>query len=177
MAWSPSYRMESHGARGGPEWRNLSGQNRVKTELCKSLVIVSPWFTCPRKRVSYQAIISCGSSCTTSAECKTIRIAVSPVMDMPGDFTQGVDFIKMLEWFGRFGVDVFWLMAGKWTGCPLVVSKKIDYLCINLLNCALQSTCYIYCQYCFLQNSHKAILIKPCMNIICIHFPTTCWVL
>ena len=44
---------------------------------------------------------------------KTIRIAVSPVMDMPGDFTQGVDFIKMWEWFGRFGVGVFWLMVGK----------------------------------------------------------------
>ena len=25
---------------------------------------------------------------------KTIRIAVYPVMDMPGDFTQGVDFLK-----------------------------------------------------------------------------------
>ena len=44
---------------------------------------------------------------------KTIRIAVSPVMDMPGDFTQGVDFIKMLEWFERVGIDVFWSMVGK----------------------------------------------------------------
>ena len=51
--------------------------------------------------------MSCGSSCTTSAECKTIRIAVSPVMDMPGDFTQGVDLSKLvgLGWFR-----VVWLM-------------------------------------------------------------------
>ena len=39
---------------------------------------------------------------------------------------------------------------------------------------SLQSTYCIYCQYCFLQNSHKAILVKPCMNTICILFPTTC---
>ena len=49
---------------------------------------------------------------------KTIRIAVSPVMDMPGDFTQGVDFIK--------NVGMVWLDLSSWFGWNgwEVVSKK-----------------------------------------------------
>lgn len=48
-----------------------------------------------------EKFVSCGSSCTTFVECKTIRIVGSPVMDMPSDFTQGVELLSiMLEWVG-----------------------------------------------------------------------------
>ena len=61
---------------------------------------------------------------------KTIRIAVSPVMDMPGDFTQGVDFLK--------NVGMVWLDLSGWFGWNgwEVVSKKLVYLCIILLTSA-----------------------------------------
>ena len=68
------------GARGGnyrlggypTRRRNLSEWDRVEMDHCKSLVVII---------FNVRIITSCGYSCATSAECKTIRIAASSVMD------------------------------------------------------------------------------------------------
>lgn len=51
---------------------------------------------------------------------------------------------------------VGWEVNWVFTSCL----KELDYLCINILNCALQSIYCIYCQYRFSQIKHKAILVQ-----------------
>ena len=124
-------------------------------------------------------VVSCGSSCTTSAECKTIRIAVSSVMDNVWWFHTRGSFLKKVVVIGSE-----W--SEKWTGCSRVVwevnrvftscFKELIYLCVTRLTCALQFTYCNSSKCCFLQINHKAFLVKPYLNTICIHFSMTCWV-
>ena len=49
---------------------------------------------------------------------------------------------------------------GSEQGYSLFVLKNWFTYVFNLLNCAFQSIYCIYCEYCFLQNSHKATLVQ-----------------
>ena len=49
-----------------------------------------------------------------SAEFKSIQIAVSSVMDIPGDITQGADFLKLLYWFDPSGLVVITVITVVW---------------------------------------------------------------
>ena len=80
-------------------------------------------------------------------------------------------------WNGLDGLSSWiWLMVGKWTGCSLVVSKKIDYLCINLLNYAFNLLTVFTVNIAFCKRAIKPSLSSLAWINNCIHFPTTCWV-
>ena len=112
-------------AKVSPFWTPSCEQNRVKTKLCKKLGDSLPLIHMSKETCVVSGGYLLWEKCTTSAECKTIRIVVSPVMDNAWWYHTRGRFSQKNCWIGLDGLSSWiWLLVGKWTGLFTSYCKK-----------------------------------------------------